>query len=291
MKAFSPKLVTFLFENKCNDVVSGRLSPFVFRPESLDQLPSVALGRIFGFLPQPDLLSCARASPTLAQVAVSKGFWREIDASRFEPSALKTIVNGILPKVGRGVKRLAFRECEDLHSGLFAAVLAAAPNVEEVDFSFSPVGDECFEKLPGGSLCKLRVLQLTGCRGLTDYGLRLLAHHWNFKNRAFRKLQATDEGGLRELSLSGCDRVSTLDDLAAAKFAVRCLEYLDLSGCYALSGDSIDRFVKHCVMLRPENLFYCDGISDGPYADEANGCANLDDEKRFCCLSRTAEEF
>lgn len=42
-------------------------------------------------------------------------------------------------------------------------------------------------------------------------------------------------------------------------------------------------FVEIADELDGENLYYCDNIDDGPLANTANGCANLESPDKFCC--------
>lgn len=61
------------------------------------------------------------------------------------------------------------------------------------------------------------------------------------------------------------------------------LKHLDLSGCPNLEGEAVVTLVKTAVHLDPAHLFYCDNILDGPYADTASGCQNLQCGSRVCC--------
>ena len=62
------------------------------------------------------------------------------------------------------------------------------------------------------------------------------------------------------------------------------LKFLDLSGCLRLTGDGIDELVGACPALADGQLYYCDNI-DGPLADTAGGCKNLECSSRACCRS------
>lgn len=48
-------------------------------------------------------------------------------------------------------------------------------------------------------------------------------------------------------------------------------------------------FLEFSDILKGENLFYCDNITDGPLRDTANGCENLECEKKYCCRSNSRE--
>ncbi|KAG7167963.1 F-box/LRR-repeat protein 5-like [Homarus americanus] len=94
------------------------------------------------------------------------------------------------------------------------------------------------------------------------------------------------------LSLSGCWQV-TDDGLLAMVDAglLDSLRSIDVSGCYQLTGEGLETFADACANLRPENLWYCDNIQDGPYPALANGCANLCNPVRVCCRSGSPERF
>ena len=63
------------------------------------------------------------------------------------------------------------------------------------------------------------------------------------------------------------------------------LHHLDLSGCLRISGDGLHSLVDVCPNLEPASLYYCDNIVDGPHADLASGCQNLECGNRVCCRS------
>lgn len=61
------------------------------------------------------------------------------------------------------------------------------------------------------------------------------------------------------------------------------LEYLDVSGCWLLTGPGLCAITDSLKHLKPENIFYCDQITNGPYPEAANGCQNLESSTRACC--------
>ncbi|XP_023230434.1 F-box/LRR-repeat protein 5-like [Centruroides sculpturatus] len=93
--------------------------------------------------------------------------------------------------------------------------------------------------------------------------------------------------GLRFLSLSGCYQIT---DNGLRYFAesgiLTHLQHLDVSGCWNLSGPGLKAVVSLSSNLQPENLYYCDHIQNGPYAESANGCQNLESEVRACCCGQ-----
>ena len=51
-----------------------------------------------------------------------------------------------------------------------------------------------------------------------------------------------------------------------------------------MSGEQLGVFVSACSKLKPEFLFYCDNILDGPYSYSASGCRNVFGRgNKFCC--------
>ncbi|XP_027001045.1 F-box/LRR-repeat protein 5 [Tachysurus fulvidraco] len=90
---------------------------------------------------------------------------------------------------------------------------------------------------------------------------------------------------LRFLSLSGCYQITD--------FGLRCLsqggglpllEHLNLSGCLFITEVGLHELVSVCPSLNDEHFYYCDNIN-GPHADRASGCQNLQCGFRVCCRS------
>lgn len=59
------------------------------------------------------------------------------------------------------------------------------------------------------------------------------------------------------------------------------LRYLELSGLSRISARGLNELVSACPKLKPELLFYCDNVQNGPHSTEANGCQ--DDGGVGCC--------
>ncbi|GFU12516.1 hypothetical protein NPIL_661251 [Nephila pilipes] len=86
------------------------------------------------------------------------------------------------------------------------------------------------------------------------------------------------------LNLSGCKKIT--DEGLRCLFdagVLEKLEFLDVSGCWLLSGPELCSVTDSLAYLMPENIFYCDQIFDGPYPETANGCQNLENGTRACC--------
>ncbi|XP_016111884.1 F-box/LRR-repeat protein 5 [Sinocyclocheilus grahami] len=62
------------------------------------------------------------------------------------------------------------------------------------------------------------------------------------------------------------------------------LLHLNLSGCLLITGAGLQELVSACPSLNIEHFYYCDNIN-GPHADEASGCQNLQCGFRACCRS------
>ena len=60
------------------------------------------------------------------------------------------------------------------------------------------------------------------------------------------------------------------------------LKFLDFSGVNKITASGLETFLQMCPSIRPDLLFYCDNIVNGPYAAVANGCQNVDSSK-ICC--------
>ncbi|KAF0042439.1 hypothetical protein F2P81_005971 [Scophthalmus maximus] len=90
---------------------------------------------------------------------------------------------------------------------------------------------------------------------------------------------------LRFLSLSGCYQVTDLGLRALSqRGGLPVLEHLNLSGCLFITEVGLQELVSACPSLNDEHFYYCDNI-DGPHADTASGCQNLQCGFRACCRS------
>ncbi|MEE6462445.1 hypothetical protein FKM82_001599 [Ascaphus truei] len=90
---------------------------------------------------------------------------------------------------------------------------------------------------------------------------------------------------LQFLSLSGCHQI-TDHGLRALTLGggLPHLEHLNLSGCLTVTGAGLQDLVSACPSLNDEHFYYCDNIN-GPHADTASGCQNLQCGFRACCRS------
>nr|XP_061790747.1 F-box/LRR-repeat protein 5-like [Nerophis lumbriciformis] len=87
------------------------------------------------------------------------------------------------------------------------------------------------------------------------------------------------------LSLSGCFRVTDAGLRALSEAGgLPALEHLNLSGCLRVTEAGLGQLVSACPALNDEHFYYCDNIN-GPKADTASGCQNLQCGFRACCRS------
>ncbi|KAK6493821.1 F-box/LRR-repeat protein 5-like [Huso huso] len=90
---------------------------------------------------------------------------------------------------------------------------------------------------------------------------------------------------LKFLSLSGCYQITDLGLRALSLHGgLPCLEHLNLSGCLFITEVGLQELVSACPALNDEHFYYCDNIN-GPHADTASGCQNLQCGFRACCRS------
>ncbi|XP_036446663.1 F-box/LRR-repeat protein 5 isoform X1 [Colossoma macropomum] len=99
----------------------------------------------------------------------------------------------------------------------------------------------------------------------------------------------TDQSGacraLRFLSLSGCYQVTDLGLRCLSQGGgLPLLEHLNLSGCLFITEVGLRELVSVCPSLNDEHFYYCDNIN-GPHAETASGCQNLQCGFRACCRS------
>uniref|UniRef100_A0A8B9GQA4 F-box/LRR-repeat protein 5 n=1 Tax=Astyanax mexicanus TaxID=7994 RepID=A0A8B9GQA4_ASTMX len=90
---------------------------------------------------------------------------------------------------------------------------------------------------------------------------------------------------LRFLSLSGCYQVTDLGLRCLSQGGgLPLLEHLNLSGCLFITEVGLQELVSACPSLNDEHFYYCDNIN-GPHAETASGCQNLQCGFRACCRS------
>ncbi|KAM6132870.1 LOW QUALITY PROTEIN: F-box/LRR-repeat protein 5 [Pterocles gutturalis] len=108
------------------------------------------------------------------------------------------------------------------------------------------------------------------------------------KDSVYSGSEKTDEETARVLqflSLSGCYQIT---DRALRALTLGGglphLEHLNLSGCLTVTGAGLQDLVSACPSLNDEHFYYCDNIN-GPHAETASGCQNLQCGFRACCRS------
>ncbi|XP_048365199.1 F-box/LRR-repeat protein 5 [Sphaerodactylus townsendi] len=90
---------------------------------------------------------------------------------------------------------------------------------------------------------------------------------------------------LQFLSLSGCYQITDRGlRMLALGGGLPHLEHLNLSGCLTVTGAGLQDLVSACPSLNDEHFYYCDNIN-GPHAETASGCQNLQCGFRACCRS------
>ncbi|KAK3746036.1 hypothetical protein QZH41_012980 [Actinostola sp. cb2023] len=210
----------------------------------------------------------------------------------------------LLPYVGKSVQVLSLGCSPLLSNALVFKILCKCPNVEKLVMSQTTVTDYGLKGLfhkGGGS--KLRVLDLSGCKLITDKTLTRLStalgrftantdiEEGMYENTLtcgcmveYPYESNTARCSLQYLSLSGCYHITDegLRSLASHGGLPR-LQYLDLSGCLNVTAQGLTDLVSVCPSLDHAQFFYCDNIYEGPYPDTASGCQNLDCTYRVCC--------
>ncbi|CAF0705363.1 unnamed protein product [Brachionus calyciflorus] len=95
-----------------------------------------------------------------------------------------------------------------------------------------------------------------------------------------------NQNSLVSINLSGCWSLSDYGlSYLASKYDLSNLKYLNLSGCVNLTAFGMSLFLEYSDLLKGENVYYCDNITDGPLSDTANGCENIECAKKYCCRS------
>ncbi|RNA08313.1 F-box LRR-repeat 5-like [Brachionus plicatilis] len=239
------------------------------------------------------------------------------NSSSIDINDIKTLqywIRNLLPKIGVFVQKLNLSNCSSLNNNLARRILQLCPNLIELNIGYNTIGDNSFR---GVRLDKLRSLNCEGCQNLTDDAFKFLLISNKIKSNTSCLLDPTikcdpsgdqikeiesgdknicekcakhqefnNKSSLISINLSGCWSISDYSlSFLASKYELNDLEYLNLSGCVNVTSFGMNLFLEFSDMLKGENLFYCDNITDGPLSDTANGCENLECAKKYCCRS------
>jgi len=214
-----------------------------------------------------------------------------------------------LPRIGDGVQKLVVAGGLNLSSQTFRSMLILCPNIQHLDASYTSITDISFKGLAKFEGCSaLEHLDLSACRFVTDVGLERLGSC--FKLAALESKLCSGGGGgggcskcgqvefdddvvdsrrfsrgLFFLNLSGCTAVTDygLKYLLDVTLRMDSLKFMDLSGCSKISAPTLNSIAALSSRLKPQDLYYCNRIEEGPYPTEANGCQNLECPIRACC--------
>ncbi|XP_031565949.1 F-box/LRR-repeat protein 5-like [Actinia tenebrosa] len=213
------------------------------------------------------------------------------------------MAKNLLPYVGKNVQVLSLGCCPLLSNGLVFKILSLCPKLEHLNLAQTTVTDSGIKGLfrkGGGS--KLKVLDLSGCKLLTDKTLNKLSsslgqytsktdieegvHEYTLTCGCMADYYPSNISrcSLQFLSLSGCYQITDAGLMSLASFGgLPNLQYLDLSGCLNVTAEGLLNLVSVCPSLDHAQFFYCDNIYEGPYPDTASGCQNLECTNRVCC--------
>ncbi|KAK2721389.1 hypothetical protein QYM36_003616 [Artemia franciscana] len=222
-----------------------------------------------------------------------------IEYKFLESSFIDSILPGFLGTIGTGIKKLSLACCKGLGNSQLNNILTLTINLNYLDLSYTDISDGAFKNLRiKGGCSQLTHLILDGCDRLTDTGLERLgacfttvvtcgsSKDGNCCSKK-RKLEPSLKlsTGLIHLSLSGCSKVTDygIKTLLRVTLDRGSLRYLDISGCLNVSAGILRQVIHYSPNLKPEFLFYCNLVIDGPYEAEANGCQNLGCKFRSCC--------
>jgi len=219
-----------------------------------------------------------------------------------ESRILLGIARYLLPKIGKGVKTLVLECSKAITNGMLYRILSQCPNMEFLDVSQTIISDLGLNGLfKDGGGRRLKHLDLSGCVWITDKTLIKLASLYSKPSKSERGTKCSDctcmkkqedssesskyksLQGLECLRLSGCYKITDVGLRALAKRGFPDLKHLDLSGCFNVSPDALKDLVSTCAVLDAEELYYCDNITEGPYAQLASGCQNVECKNRVCC--------
>ncbi|XP_065829248.1 F-box/LRR-repeat protein 5-like [Oscarella lobularis] len=232
--------------------------------------------------------------------------WKKSDDEEEEKSGkilseiriLDGLVKHLLPRVGWSVRKLDLSGSTALTNGYLRQILKHCPYLEYLDVSYTSVSDMGFRCLDTWSHGIPFVhVDVSMCQGITDRGLKHLASTLGKPSLGSslscssctcqkRKSRRSGQHLLSVLRLSGCCQITDEGlKFLACGIGLPALEQLDLSGCPNVSGNGLTELVDTCHSLNHEEFYYCDNITDGPFAETASGCKNVGSCSRNCCRS------
>lgn len=142
-------------------------------------------------------------------------------------------------------------------------LLAACPHLKELDLSHCEhaVNDFVLYEFSKFNSRNLTILQLAGCRQLTDEGLHCLT---------------MGSPRLREVSLESCSQITSSSAPSIA--SLKHLQKLNVAHCPLLTDTFLQEGVTHCQELTSLNLSHCKTISD-------SGLLHLNTLSKLCSLN------
>ncbi|KAK9399034.1 F-box/LRR-repeat protein 5 [Crotalus adamanteus] len=237
-----------------------------------------------------------------------------------EKNLLQGIIHNILPRVGSSVKTIVLAYSSAISNKMVRHILELCPNMEYLDLTQTDISDSAFESWSWIGCCKsLQHLDLSGCERITDTAVRKISkalgilsshealppspglpNHAPWTNRQIEgkdlthlKSAKSDQKKARVLqflSLSGCYQITDNGlRMLTLGGGLPYLEHLNLSGCQTVTSAGLQDLVSVCPSLNHEHFYYCDNIN-GPHAETASGCQNLQCGFRACCRSALGRE-
>jgi len=183
----------------------------------------------------------------------------------------------------RNLRRINLNGCQKVSNASLQSIAASAKGVKEVEVYWNlKVGDDGLKALT--ALGDLVLLNLSGCKAITDKGLRCVGE-------AFKSLESLDITRCVKLSDDGllhvtrnCQSLRRLNVYAVSVFTDRSLEtigglcnltFLDLCGAHHLTDRGLEG-VSRCRALTYLNLTWCVKVTDAGVEAIGTGCRDLE---------------
>ena len=287
--------------------------------KSILRAPNEVIVKILSLLDVNDLISISQTCKRLQLLSFTPTLWKHLHISNWinkiytnftpnpitpysnlpiskpenfierEQQILTFVIKKVIPLCGHSIESLVLVDSDSVRSSMLLTILQSCKNIHYLDLSRSNVDDMVFG-LPhlALNLPNLVHINLTNCRALTDKTLKRLSRaicYPSFSSNRDTPVHSLNSSPLKFLSLSGCHQVTCtgMKSLLSTK-SFDELIHLDFSGCPSIGGAILSNLVDLCPNLDPENIFYCDNITDGPSPHLTSGCLNRGDPTKFCCM-------
>ncbi|ESO95679.1 hypothetical protein LOTGIDRAFT_116755 [Lottia gigantea] len=144
---------------------------------------------------------------------LSSGGDDTIQQVKKEVKVLLAIVKYLLPRVGHFIKKCSLAYSRGLSNGIVKKILKFCPNLEYLNLKQTRVTDAAFKVLGEGKYgSKLRYLDLTGCKNITDFTLQKLAEALQYSSPSASNVSSVIPKDSKDFTQMQIDPICDIED-------------------------------------------------------------------------------